>query len=163
MRTLIKAPSECSSRERAEFVKLVNSGGEVVPGLSDRVLKIGYKLIFQYSADDQLIAVAALKRPNLAYRSRVFRKAGSEEKPDDYPLEFGWMVVAREAQGRGLSRVLGEAAIGGASGKSIYATTHESNNRMRRTNVHLGFRISGKPFPDNDGSGTLLLFIRPSP
>src|SRR4029453_3517051 len=106
LRSSIFLPSDCTSQALADFEKLVVEGGAVDPeGLGQRIREAS-RLLFLRRSDDQLVGVGALKRPHPAYRNKVFANAQATVPPDEYPLELGWIVVAKSHQGRRLSIIM---------------------------------------------------------
>ena len=142
----------------ADFEKLVLEGGAVDPeGLGQRIHEAS-RLLFLRESDDQLVGVGALKRPIPAYRNRVFVNAQATVTPDEYPLELGWVVVAKSHQGGRLStRIVGEL-LPFARNQNIYATTR-ADERVLSFAFDCGFRINGKPFPSGHGYD-LVLYLR---
>jgi len=142
----------------ADFEKLVIEGGAVEPeGLGQRIREAS-RLLFLRESDGQLVGVGALKRPIPAYRNKVFTKAQATVPPDEYPLELGWVVVAKSHQGRRLStRIVGEL-LPFARNQNIYATTR-ADERVLSFAFDCGFRINGKPFPSGHGHD-LVLYVR---
>ena len=102
----ILSPAECTPQALADFGKLVMEAGTVDPqGLTQRI-RDASRLLFLRESNGQLVGVGALKHPLLSYRSAVFAKARISMLSDEYPIELGWITVAKSHQGRGLSRVL---------------------------------------------------------
>jgi predicted GNAT family N-acyltransferase len=162
LRVEIKKPSECSSDEIEVFEKLVAEAGEVqTEGLRTLVLR-AERLVFLYSGDKELAGIAAIKRPNEGYKRKVFRQAKSQEIPNSYTYELGWVVVTEAFRGLRLSCILVEAALTVVAEAKIYATTRTDNEPMLRTNVRYGFHVSGDPYLTNrqEGNHSLSLFVR---
>ena len=102
----ILSPAECTPQALADFEKLLMEAGTVDPqGLTQRIGDASRPLFLRES-NGQLVGVGALKYPLLSYRSRVFAEARAIASADEYPIELGWIAVAKSHQGRGLSRVL---------------------------------------------------------
>src|SRR5882762_6330151 len=102
-------PSDCTAQALADFEQLVVEGGAVNPeGLAQRIRKAS-RLLFLRASDDQLVGVGALKHPRAGYRNKVFADARATVSADEYPVDLGWVVVAKSYQGRRLStRIVGE-------------------------------------------------------
>lgn len=159
---LQKRPGECSALELEAFEGLVKKGGEVAhAGLRERIKRAEW-LVFLVEDDGTLAAVAALKRPNNSYKTRVFEKAQSPEDPGQFALEAGWIFVEPEFRGKRYSRLLLEAVTTLAGRENVYATTREDNDRMRRTNLHCGFVQSGSHYLSDEGNYKLVLYARRS-
>ena len=160
---VVKKPSKCSKSELDSFDALVRKGGEVTgEGLRDRIKKAKW-LVFLFESDKTLAGVAALKEPTVSYKKKVFKKAGSQEDPDEYTFEAGWIYVEKQFQGRKYSRPLLEAVLKLAGEKQVYATTRENNERMQRTNLHYGLKQSGHSYASEEGNYNLILYTRGSP
>lgn len=140
-----KLPDECTEEELAKFVEMVKKGDEVDPdGVEDRV-KEALVLIYCYE-NESLVGIGALKSPRTSYRNKVFRKASSPELREQYKLELGWIFIEENKRGQGLSSAIVKEALRNAKGNGVFATTRCQNIPMRRTNLSMGFKISGKPF-----------------
>ena len=154
----IFSPSDCTAEALADFEKLVVEGGAVSPeGLAQRIRNAS-RLLFLRAPDDQLIGVGALKHPRPEYRNKVFADARATVPADDYPVELGWVVVAKSYQGRRLStRIVGEL-LAFAKNENIFATTR-TDERVLSFAFDCGFKINGKPFPSGNGYD-LVLYLR---
>src|SRR5882724_13310903 len=154
----IFSPSDCTVEALADFEKLVLEGGAVNPqGLTQRIRNAS-RLLFLRRSDDQLVGVGALKHPRPSYRNRVFADARATVSADEYPVELGWVVVAKSYQGRRLStRIVGEL-LAFAKNENIFATTR-ADERVLSFAFDCGFKIDGKPFPSGHGYD-LVLYLR---
>ena len=162
MRHDVKRPSDCSRGEIEAFMALVIEADEVDPeGLEDRV-KRAEMLIFIYDDEEELIGVAAVKRPGKSYKDRVFEKAQTTEDPASFTFELGWIVIKTRFRGQHLSRVFVEAALRITAGHKVFATTRTDNVAMKKTNERYGFHPVGKPYPTNRKGRNydLALFIK---
>lgn len=155
----VNSPSECTSADLADFVKMVESEGEVISGLERRVIERGYKLVFVRS-QDALAAVGALKTPYSTYRSHVFKKAKTLSKPEDYALELGWIVVSPKARKNGLAGQLTDKLLQQIAESNVFATVRTDNEGMQRCLRSRGFARSGEPYPSENRKANLELFIR---
>src|SRR6266540_3812480 len=105
-----------------------------------------------------VIEGGALKQPRPAYRKKVFADARTTVPADEYPVELGWVVVAKSHQGRRLStRIVGEL-LPFAKNENIFATTR-ADERVMSFAFDYGFKINGKPFPSGNGYD-LVLYLR---
>lgn len=150
--------SDCTTQALAEFEKLVIEGGAVNPqGLAQRIRNAS-RLLFLRTSDGQLVGVAALKHPRLVYRNRVFANAQATVPADEYPVELGWVVVAKSYQGRRLStRMVGEL-LPFAKNQNIFATTR-ADERVMSFASDYGFKINGNPYASGHGYD-LVLYLR---
>jgi GNAT superfamily N-acetyltransferase len=159
---VIKKPSECSNSELDSFEALVRRGGEVTgAGLRNRIKRAKY-LVFLVENDKTLAGIAALKEPNVSYKNKVFKKAGSPENTVEFTLEAGWIYVEEQFRGRRYSRLLLGEVLKVAGKKAVYATTRENNEAMKRTNLHFGLLQSGHPYASEEGNYKLILYTRRS-
>src|SRR6266542_837528 len=148
-------PSDCTVQALADFENLVVEGGAVNPdGLAQRIRNAS-RLLFLRTPDDQLIGVGALKHPRPEYRNKVFADARATVSADEYPVELGWVVVAKLYQGRRLStRIVGEL-LAFAKNENIFATTR-ADERVMSFASDYGFTITGKPYPSGHGYDLVL-------
>src|SRR5437016_9394363 len=94
----IFSPSDCTAEALADFEKLVLEGGAVNPqGLTQRI-RNAFRLLFLRTSDGQLVGVGALKHPRHSYRNRVFANPQATAASDEYPVVFGWLVLAKPHQ-----------------------------------------------------------------
>jgi len=151
----IFSPSDCTPQALADFEQLVIEGGAVDPqGLAQRIRKASH-LLFLRTIDGQLVGVGALKHPRPAYRHRVFMAARATVPAERYPVELGWVVVAKSHQGQQLStRIVGEL-LTFAKNKNIFATTR-ADERIMSFASDYGFEINGKPYPSGRGYDLVL-------
>ena len=154
----VSLPSACTAQALADFEKLVIEGGAVDPeGLGQRIRKAS-RLLFLRTSDDQLVGVGALKNPSPAYRDKVFANAQATVPPDEYPVELGWVVVAKAHQGRRLSTRVVSELLPFARHQNIYGTTR-ADERVLSFAFDCGFSVNGKPFPSGHGYD-LVLYLR---
>ena len=159
MSTVAKAPSKCSEEEKKIFFQVVKSGGEVaLDGLEDRI-KTAEILVFHYDGN-KLLGVAALKNPTAHHRSSVFLESKAKFPADTFPFELGWVVVAPQYRGQGLSRCLVETALKAAEGQNVFATSPIDRTFMHRTLERYGFTREGEPYLSRRRAQSLQLFVR---
>lgn len=159
---IVKSPGDCFSAEIREFVGLVEQGGEVeVGGLQQRVMEAANLAFRRISG--HLTGVAALKRPNVGYRSKVASGSGVALPPDLFPYELGWVFIAPEARGNGYAQPLSQAALSQAGNCGVFATSRTDNVAMHRVLTNLGFEQTGSAYPSAHGDHHLQLFTRVPP
>lgn len=146
MITYEKKASECSVDELRAFMALVIQADEVDPEGFEGRLKRAERLIFIFEAEE-LIGIAAIKRPSMSYIKRVFEKAQFTGNPNSFVFELGWIVIKEHFRGQRLSRVLMEKALQCTMGHKVFATTRADNIAMQKTNERYGFHIVGKRYP----------------
>jgi hypothetical protein len=154
----IVLPSDCTPQALTDFEKLVVEGGAVNPQGLRRRIRNACRLLFLRAADEQLVGVGALKYPRAVYRHRVFAYAQATVSADEYPVELGWVVVAKSHQGRRLStRIVGEL-LPFAKSQNVFATTR-ADERVMSFASDYGFKINGRPYPSGQGYD-LVLYLR---
>ena len=154
----ILSPADCTPQALADFEKLVIEAGTVDPqGLTQRIRNAS-RLLFLRESSGQVVGVGALKHPLASYRSKVFARARATAASDEYPIELGWIAVAKLHQGRGLSRRVIGQLIGLAENENLFATTRADARAMRFA-AEYGFKPAGKPYPGGRGYD-LVLYLR---
>ena len=153
-------PSDCTAQALADFERLVIEGGAVNPKGLARRIRNASRLLFLRAPDDQLIGAGALKHPRPEYRNKVFADARATVSADEYPVELGWVVVAKSYQGRRLSTRIVSELLTFAKNENIFATTRP-DERVLSFAFDCGFKINGKPFPSGSGYD-LVLYLRNS-
>jgi predicted GNAT family N-acyltransferase len=151
-------PSDCTAEALTDFESLVVEGGAVNPqGLAQRIRNAS-RLLFLRTSDGQLVGAGALKHPRAEYRNKVFADAQATVSAEEYPVELGWVVVAKSYQGRRLStRIVGEL-LPFVKNENIFATTR-ADERILSFAFDYGFKVNGKPFPSGHGYD-LVLYLR---
>jgi len=156
---MLKTSKECKAADKKEFCKLVVSGGEVKEVHVSNGIKRAQTLAFAHE-DGVLAGVGCLKTPLQSYKRKVFRKAKSALSADSFAAELGYVSVAKDHQGKGISRQITEALLQGHKGK-LFATSAAGNTRMHRTLARAGFNHQGEPYESEDEKGKMLvLFVR---
>jgi GNAT superfamily N-acetyltransferase len=146
-----------SEAEHQDFLRLVREGGEVGDAVLESNVRNAKCLVFLRSAS-ALIGIAALKNPRLSYRQRVGASSGAEIPAASFPYELGYVFITEDHRERGLSRRLVEAALAGANGLGVFATSHAANAGMHATLGNCGFSLAGKPYTSRDR--LIRLFVR---
>ena len=77
---------------------------------------------------------------------------------DEYPIELGWIAVAKSHQGRGLSRRIIGQLMRLAENENVFATTRADARAMHFATDY-GFNPAGKPYPSGRGYD-LVLYLR---
>ena len=154
----ILSPADCTPQALADFENLVSEGGTVDPqGLTERI-RDASRLLFLREPSGRLVGVGALKKPLLSYRNRVFRQARTAISAVEYPIELGWIAVAKSHQRRGLWRRIIRQLISLAENENVFATTRADTRAMRLA-ADYGFKPAGKPYPSGRGYD-LVLYLR---
>jgi predicted GNAT family N-acyltransferase len=156
----IKSPAACKPQELENFkTLLLASELEGADGLAERIRQAEL-LAFQYDDNKQLIAIAALKRANEGYLKGVFKKAALPEREANYPLEFGWVVIAKEYRSKGLGSGLLRRLLQKAARQNIFAITRSSDKEMAASLAQQGFVATGQPYSRRTHRYTYQLFLR---
>lgn len=156
-----KPPCDFASEQVDEFESAVKEGGEVESaGLRDRLMSARALVLLR--EEKKLAAVAALKTPLAAYRTRVSQSAGVEFPAATYPFELGWVYVYPFARGRKYSQAVSSAALSKSDGRGVFATSRTDNAAMHATLTRLGFRPAGSAYRSQRGNQVLQLFLRPA-
>ena len=150
-----KPPTGCLPQQLAEFKAIVVAGKQVQQQGLDELIHaakwLGFGLI-----DGVLASVAAIKRPRVSHRDRVFADAKSPEIAERFAMEFGWACTLDAYKGQGLSSGIADVLLADIH-TFIFATTGESNDVMKHILTKRGFQISGAPYPGRDESKVLLV------
>ncbi len=158
----MRAPSACSLDELAAFREFVEQGDEVDSnGLQCRI-KRATTLAFG-TCDGSLVAVAAIKRQELDYRKRIFKKATIGDSAANYLHELGWIFVAPDFRDNKFSVELVRNALAPLSAENVYSTTKTNNTPMHHTLLKFGFAAAGKPWRSSRGPYNLVMYLRPAP
>lgn len=156
---IVGSPAKFSNLEIGDFIALVCAGDEVsTQGLVERIHNAA-ALVFA-RIDGELVGVAALKRPQPSYRSRISSISGALLPAAEFPFELGWVSVSPEARGQGLSFSMSDAALGQSGGARVFATSHVDNIAMHRSLAKLGFQRVGDPYPSSQANRLLQVFVR---
>ena len=151
-------PSDCSSQTLTDFENIVIEAGMVdAEGLTQRI-RDAWRLLFLRESDGQLVGVGALKHPLGSYHSKVFAKAGISMLWREYPVELGWVAVAKSHEGRGLSRRIIGQLVSVAQNHNLFATTR-ADARTLRFAVDFGFKPAGNLYPSGRGYD-LMVYLR---
>jgi len=145
----VKLASECSQRERDDFVALVSNGGHSVPQVNlERVKLIG----FVYEGD-LLISARCLKQPFLSYKRRVFKAAQMESYSSFYFLESGYSHTLERFRRFGLSTTLLKKLLRHSSIRrhNVFGTTLMHNTPIIKCYLKVGAKPIGKPFCSPNG------------
>lgn len=154
----VLSPSDCDAQALTDFENLVIEARTVDPqGLTERI-RDASQLLFLRESNGRLVGVGALKHPLLSYRSRVFTQARASVPAEEYPIELGWIAVAKSHQGRGLWRRVIGRLITLAGNENLFATTRADVRAMRFA-ADYGFKPAGKPYPSGRGYD-LVLYLR---
>jgi len=147
-----------NDEDRAAFQRLVGEGGQIDPVTFPRLLANARALALA-RVDGVLTGVAALKRPNDAYRTRVFRAARATRTAADYPWELGWVYVAPAGRSQGLVRLMLEKLLAEREGLPVYATSAVDNDAMHRSLKRFGFEPHGEAYPPSQNTQPIQLFV----
>lgn len=154
-----RPPADWDAEIRVAFEAFVCSSGEVAgAGLAARIGEAA--LLVCHFDRGSLAAVAGLKNPRVSYREKLIDRSAFDLAADKYRFEVGWVYVAPEFRGAGLSRQLVECCLAGCNGAGAFATTREGNVAMQKTLKRCGFIQVGKPYKSQRGEASILLMVR---
>jgi GNAT superfamily N-acetyltransferase len=159
-----RTPAGCSQSELAAFASLAATGGEVEADDIVSGAKRAIQLLWISDASGNPCATAALKSPNLGYKTRVFERSGlPDEAAARFDVELGYVFVDPAHRQDGCGTRLATRAIQIAGVRPVYATSRSDNNGMRRILERLDFVISGREYSSaRDEAIRLRLFLRDS-
>lgn len=159
---VVKAPKACSDDELDQFAAKVANGGEVADGIRDRAeraLRLGFVVY-----DNNIVGTAALKKPTVTYRAKVFKKAGSHLDHAAYTYELGWIFLDASHRKKGQMTRLIDNLLPVAKGSALFATTRSSNDVMQEMLIQLKFSEEGIAYRSEQNLGeTVKLYVRAAP
>lgn len=159
---VVKAPKACSDDELDQFASKVADGGEVADGIRERA-KRAFRLGF-ITYENAIVGTAALKKPANSYRTKVFKKAGSQLNPAAYPYELGWIFLDVPHRRKGQMTRLMNDLLPAAKDSALFATTRNSNEIMRDMLTQLGFSEDGTEYKsEQNPKDSAKLFVRTGP
>jgi GNAT superfamily N-acetyltransferase len=162
MEIALRAPQSCSEAELSSFRDLVLLGGEVKADHLSVGVARAHLLAFM-RIDGGLAGVGCLKNPLGNYSRTVFRKAKSKLDATSFPFELGYMSVAADHRGKGVSRLLADALTFDIP-NNLFATSAVVNIAMHRTLDRVGFKAEGETYESREEVGKMLsLFVRGNP
>jgi RimJ/RimL family protein N-acetyltransferase len=155
---ILKSPAACSKEELSCFLAMVAGAGEVnKEGLQNRIG--GAEALAFLKRGEEIIGVGALKRPNLTYKARVFKKANAKSLAGEFGLELGWLVIGKAHRGNKHSQIIVQALLAHSKNKKLYATSASTNEPMHKTLIKYKFQQEGVAWPSDDRETSLLLFV----
>lgn len=156
---VMRQPSAASTGELSAFKKLVLATGEVsaetLSGLVSRALSLAFARV-----GGELVAVGAIKRPNLGYRARAFTNSGALQDPALFEFELGWVYVHPSARGKGIASTLVATLVPSLNGSRAYATSRVNNEQMHAILKRFGFKATGTSYPSKLNEPEIQLFVR---
>jgi hypothetical protein len=159
---VVKAPKACSDAELDQFAAKVADGGEVADGIRQRA-KRAFRL-GMIVHEDAVVGTAALKKPAASYRTKVFKKAGSQLDPAAYPYELGWIFFDVPHRKKGQMTRLINDLLPAAKGSALFATTRTSNDIMQEMLAQIDFSEDGTEYQsEQNPAETVKLFVRTAP
>ena len=155
-----KPPSKFTDAELDRFAAIVTEGGEVADRVRGRI-ESAYTL-GSITYDGTIVGTAALKKPKVSYRAKVFENAKSEANPKEYPFELGWIFLQPNHRKKGQMARLLDQLMPLAKGQNVFATTRSANDLMHEVLLQMDFRVDGEAYSsEQQPDQTLRLFIRP--
>jgi len=156
MRIDVFTPKDCSEFDVYAFAALIKKGGRVNPeGLEKRICQ-AHKLAFCRIADE-IISVAAVKRPYKKYINKVFQNASAGISPEPYTLEYGWVFTRVDYGNRGYASATASALLRNLV-SPVFATTQGDNIAMQNILEKNRFEHVGSPYRGREN--LLVLYVR---
>jgi RimJ/RimL family protein N-acetyltransferase len=110
--------------------------------------------------NDNLVGVAAIKRPNAKYKKRSFDKASSSRNATEFDFELGYIVVERAYERKGIGTTLAKLLLNTVPDPSrAFATVRENNSASCKLLSRCQFVCEGKSYPNENGEYQLKLFV----
>lgn len=139
-----------------QATSLISSGGQVdSSGLQNRLLNSYLLALCVDKKDDQVISVAAVKKPNQFYKESVFEKANVPDSAEDHKYELGYLITDEKYRNRGISMTLTKKLLNSVKNEYIYATS--GNRQVVNRLVKLGFEVIGEPYKGMSGNTLYLM------
>jgi GNAT superfamily N-acetyltransferase len=156
---LVRAPADCSKDELSSLESLIRKGGEVTAlGLRERIANA--RLLACATVNGNVVAVAALKKPNPSYQKAVFEKACSTENPIDWPAELGWIFVEPGYRQQGIATRLVTQLLADWGSVGVFATTREKNDPVLPLLGAFSFESNGEPYSSSEGDYNCVLHLK---
>lgn len=146
-------PTNLTDDEITATAVLICSGGALpaeIKTLKGRLRRSSILAI--YREEDQVLAVASLKKPNPNYRIGVFEKASVSLGRLQSAPELGYVTVDEKMRSKGLAGKLVSVLLDNLE-EPCYATTN--NNSMKRILERAGFSEKGQAWKGQRGSLSL--------
>lgn len=154
----VSVPGQVSAERRALFMQRVREGGEVNPHSLRRLVDRAFVLGLALRGQD-LVGVGGIKRPNAAYRDRIFASAGAAQDPAEFEFELGWIYVVPAARSQHVSTRLVETLMRNIGDGQVYATSHVNNERVHALLDRFDFAAVGKPYRSKLNEPDIQLFV----
>lgn len=132
----IRNATEFQKEEIEQFKTILESTRQVEIKYFDFLIRKNPKLLFAYD-NDILVGIGAVKIPDSTYKIMVFEKAESQENPNDFQYELGWIVSLKENKGIGFQIVKSLLA---EVNSDVYSTVRRDNLKMLSILKKCGFK-----------------------
>jgi predicted GNAT family N-acyltransferase len=151
---VVKACSitDLDDKDRAVCVAIIKSG-EAVDSESVEVELPLANAVAIARINDQIVGVGVIKRPRTGYAFDKALRSGEAFAPDTQ--ELGYIIVAPDHRGKGLSNLIVEALLL-KNGGPLFAMT--TNSRLKKTLAKSGFTQKGGEWKGQ--MGQISLWIR---
>ncbi len=156
-----KKPDQLKPDEINQFVEFVKEFGHI-PNINN--IRTGVRnaeVLFRKFNGSTLLGVAAVKRPLVSYKKRIFTGVGSRYDYNFFALELGYIAVHPDHTGGGIGDSLIKVAVVKIANRAAFATARESNNWTSKHLAQYDFVQEDKSY--GEGSDKFLLFIRKAP
>jgi hypothetical protein len=150
-------PLKISVSDMKMCAELVSSGGAVTLESASRGLK-NAETIGLIRFDKRIVAVGALKNPDVDYKNSVFEKSKTLAKPNGFKFEAGYFATDAKFQGRKLAKGILGTIIAEFKDAPMFATT--GSEAMEHLLLSQGFTRSGFQYKSGLGNADLSLLLR---
>lgn len=158
MKLIVLPPTDCPVGIIDAFLKLVESGGEVIGNsLRDRIKKS--ELLAFCQDGEHLVAVGALKNPARTYKENIFIKAGHPEECENFKYEFGYLYVEENYREKGVGKKILAALLEKTEMNEVFVTVREENTIMVSFLKKYGFKKLGHSYKSERGDYQLGCYV----
>lgn len=142
MNIVVKSPVDCTQEELHAFLAMILSGNKIMKERLEQRIRNAVFLAFAYD-DAELVGIAALKRPLLTYKNRIFQQAAVPEQAKKFLYEFGYAVTKKTYRRKGVATELAQSLLQ-KTNKNVFATT--GNKIAEKLLERFGFKKLGTPY-----------------
>lgn len=151
--------NEINKNDFAAIFKLISEGGEVkIHILKNRLLETA--LIAYSKFDSEIIATAAIKKPNDEYNDSVFLKSKSIYDYNDFNYELGYVYVVQNFRRIGIALRICKEICSCFESHNLYSTVRAKNIPIQKILNNIGFTFSGMEFFNRSKTVKLKLYIK---
>ncbi|MGE4218595.1 MAG: helix-turn-helix domain-containing protein [Alphaproteobacteria bacterium] len=155
----VKKGKDCTEYHLDQIANLAASEG-IIGGEFPSQIRRAYRVgLIVY--DRKVVGTAILHKPTIAYRDKIFKRAGSMLKPKNFPYKVGWIFLDSSHRKKGQLNRLMKRLESAANGAAIFAVSPASNEFMKTVLSESGFIQDGNDFSlEEETAENVNLFIR---